>query len=136
MESDLTKRKILIVEDEKDLMELYLNFFDDEFVDHEKVSVESVAQAKEFLTIVNIRLIDVIILDGSLPDGWAGDVISLLEFRGFGGGIIVVTGGLKQSLSPDFIDQIAALFKKPVALEPLFSMMHHCIKEVERRLKD
>ena len=71
---------------------------------------------------------DVAVVDGSLPDGTAVDVVNYLSCYGFLGGVVIVTGGFKESLPVDFFHCISAVFKKTeYPNEALFAQMHYCI---------
>jgi DNA-binding NtrC family response regulator len=137
MESPIrSKRKILIVEDDEAIRDVYHALFFDKFVDHEILLAESITRAKELVFLNSIKSIDVAILDGQLPDGRAWDVVDELIPNGFLGGIIVITGGFNVPIPDNFIGLIDVIFRKPVPFAPLLSMMCHCIENTEQRLKD
>jgi DNA-binding NtrC family response regulator len=123
------KRKILVVDDEEAIRELYSTLLTDEFDAREILFAESVARVKELVTFSNVKVFDVAVLDASLLDGMVWDVIEFLGSRGFIGKIVVVTGGFKKDPPSRFFDTVDVLLKKnPFPGNILISVIHSYIK--------
>ncbi|MDD4902555.1 MAG: hypothetical protein PHE24_05470 [Patescibacteria group bacterium] len=129
--------KILAADDEMGMREIYSTLFQSAFPTHEILLAESAAGAKAFCTLSNIRLLDAVVLDGNLGDGYAWDVVDSLISYGYKGGIIVVTGGFPKAVPSDYFDRIDVTLKKPVDLDLIVSLMTHFIKpRVDERWKN
>ncbi|MFL5785447.1 MAG: response regulator [Bacteriovoracaceae bacterium] len=83
--------KILYVDDERDLLELAVTFFEEE-----GLPIETASDYDEALTLIRKNHYDLIISDVRMPSGSGIDLVALVrEEKKFSGKLILVSGDIK-----------------------------------------
>lgn len=111
--------KILIVEDEQDLADMYAAYLDDEF------AVTVVYSGEEALETIDARF-DIILLDRRMPVVTGNEVLAYIEEQGFDCRVAMVT-----AVNPDFdiIDlRIDDYLVKPVSHEDIRETVDRMLK--------
>jgi len=86
--------RVLVVDDEPQILALYRAVFE-----HESFEVLEAASVKDGLRLLEAQPPDAIILDVSMSDGGALEMLRLLKERGCSIPAVVVTGYLVESIS-------------------------------------
>jgi len=108
-------KKILVVEDEEDLLQIYGTILREENYD-----VETVSNGGEALDHMGKTDYDLVILDIKLPDIMGDEIVKTMRKRGINMPIIIVTGYPSLSRSIDTLDLgIHEILIKPLSANEL-----------------
>lgn len=124
----MSKTRLLYIDDEKDLLELAANFFEDEdFV------VTTCSDFRFALKLVRDKKFDIIITDEKMPSGSGIEFIKMIkEEKIYDGKVILVTGNLRE-LTGDEEEIIHDVLFKPVCFQSLVEKVKNIVTSVQGR---
>lgn len=119
----MSEPRLLYIDDEKDLLELAENFFEDE-----KFIVETCSDFRKAHQLVQDNHYDIIITDEKMPSGSGIEFIKMLrEENLYKGNVILVTGNLRE-LTGDEEEIIQDVLFKPICFQTLISKVKIALK--------
>ena len=113
--------RILYIDDELDLLEIALSFFEEE-----NIQLETASEYSEAIKLLKDNHYDVVITDAHMPTGSGLDIISFLRNeKKFSGKIILATGSMTPSSDECSFDQI---IYKPINFAELIEHVKSALK--------
>lgn len=132
----MENKKILIIEDEIDLLNAYKDYAGQVFY-----NVITATTCQEARNILNNETIDCILLDNQLPDGLGISIVKELNNKELNIPIIMITGFADKQLAIDSVNTgIFYFLEKPVKRQQIIDTLQKCFdflakKEAQNELK-
>ncbi len=119
----MTKKKILLAEDEKALLKLYKQMLEADGYD-----VTAVATGQEALDLIEEGEFDLLFLDIRLPDIRGDKIVEEMRVRDDNTPVVLITGFPELQSGIDALDQgIYEILLKPIKVEELLRVAHEAL---------